>query len=143
MGLDMYLNKRVYFGGDFESTESTGSIKNRLGEHKANEISEVIKPAIYWRKANAIHKWFVDNIQDGNDDCNLYYVPYSKLMILKELCDKVLKDRDSASEILPASRGFFFGSYEYDDWYFENIELTSRELAKLSKENTYEYTSSW
>ena len=22
-----------------------------------------------WRKANAIHKWFVDNVQDGVDDC--------------------------------------------------------------------------
>lgn len=23
----------------------------------------------YWRKANHIHKWFVDCVQDGEDDC--------------------------------------------------------------------------
>ena len=30
------------------------------------------KEMLYWRKANAIHDWFVDNIQGGEDDCNAY-----------------------------------------------------------------------
>ena len=39
----------------------------------------------YWRKANAIHGWFVDNIQDGVDDQNEYYVSKEKLEELKKL----------------------------------------------------------
>ena len=143
MGLDMYLNERIYFGGNFRGTMPNGSIKNSVGRHNANEISEVIKPAVYWRKANAIHKWFVDNIQDGIDECDLYRVPYSKLMILKELCDEVLKNRDEAEELLPTFSGFFFGSTDYDEYYFEELERTSEELAKLSKDSSYEYSSCW
>jgi hypothetical protein len=43
----------------------------------------------YWRKANAIHKWFVDNVQDGKDDCGTYPVEESKLKELLEVCKKV------------------------------------------------------
>lgn len=39
----------------------------------------------YWRKANAIHKWFVDNVQNGEDDCGDYSVS-------KELLEKLLND---------------------------------------------------
>jgi hypothetical protein len=45
----------------------------------------------YWRKANAIHKWFVDNVQDGYDDCDYYEVTKEKL---KELLDACLKVRE-------------------------------------------------
>ncbi|RLB83158.1 MAG: hypothetical protein DRH15_05655, partial [Deltaproteobacteria bacterium] len=45
----------------------------------------------YWRKANAIHRWFVENVQDGNDDCERYYVPREKLKELKDLCQEVIK----------------------------------------------------
>lgn len=45
----------------------------------------------YWRKANHIHKWFVDNIQDGEDDC-LYHreVRKADLLDLLDTCEKVL-----------------------------------------------------
>ena len=39
----------------------------------------------YWRKANAIHKWFVDNVQNGEDDCGDYSVS-------KELLEELLND---------------------------------------------------
>ena len=34
----------------------------------------------YWRKANQIHKWFVDNVQDGVDDCGEYKVTKEQLI---------------------------------------------------------------
>lgn len=47
---------------------------------------EVGFEAGYWRKANQIHKWFVENVQEGEDDCKEYYVSREKL---KELLGKV------------------------------------------------------
>ena len=45
----------------------------------------------YWRKANQIHNWFVENVQDGVDDCN-YHNEVTKvdLEYLLSVCKKVL-----------------------------------------------------
>jgi hypothetical protein len=44
----------------------------------------------YWRKANQIHNWFVENVQDGNDDCKDYYVSRKQLEELRDTCKAVL-----------------------------------------------------
>lgn len=49
------------------------------------------KECHYWRKANAIHNFFVENVQDGNDDCGTYDVPKSVIEDLAERCDLVLQ----------------------------------------------------
>lgn len=43
-----------------------------------------------WRKANAIHKWFVDNVQDGVDDCGYYEVSREQLEELLNICKIVV-----------------------------------------------------
>lgn len=43
-----------------------------------------------WRKANHIHKWFVDNVQDGEDDCGTYEVTKEQLEELLDICKKVV-----------------------------------------------------
>lgn len=43
-----------------------------------------------WRKANHIHKWFVDNVQNGVDDCGYYEVTKENLETLLTICKKVL-----------------------------------------------------
>ena len=57
-------------------------------EHKYGHKS-LLKNAAYWRKANQIHNWFVENVQDGNDDCNCYEVTKEQLEELLEVCIKV------------------------------------------------------
>lgn len=45
----------------------------------------------YWRKANQIHQWFVDNIQDGVDDCGWHReVTEQDLKSLLDTCQTVL-----------------------------------------------------
>lgn len=45
----------------------------------------------YWRKANAIHKWFVDHVQDGEDDCEYHHeVTKEVLEQLRDVCKTVL-----------------------------------------------------
>lgn len=45
----------------------------------------------YWRKANAIHQWFVDHVQDGEDDCDYHNeVTKEDLEKLRNTCIEVL-----------------------------------------------------
>ena len=47
----------------------------------------------YWRKANAIHRWFVDHVQDGEDDCDWHReVTQSDLEELRDVCKEVLEN---------------------------------------------------
>jgi hypothetical protein len=101
----------------------------------------------YWRKANAIHDWFVQNCQDGNDDCRESYVSIEQLEELRKICQMVLDNHALASEYLPTTSGFFFGSTEYDEWYFQDlqstVEIIDNALSKIGDEWTFSYQSSW
>ena len=68
MGLDMYLTARRYLS-DYEEQErkiSEAIAKLELGNMNFR-IKEVSCDVGYWRKANAIHRWFVQNVQNGNE----------------------------------------------------------------------------
>lgn len=49
----------------------------------------IVEYLAYWRKANQIHTWFVNNVQDGNDDCDVYEVSKLELETLLDLCREV------------------------------------------------------
>ena len=51
---------------------------------------DVFEQVGYWRKANAIHRWFVQNVQAGVDDCGTYVVTREQLEQLKATCERVL-----------------------------------------------------
>ena len=52
----------------------------------------IIEQVGYWRKANEIHNWFVDNIQDGIDDCDYHNeVTEEMLELLRAICIAVIK----------------------------------------------------
>ena len=45
----------------------------------------------YWRKANAIHKWFVNHVQDGIDDCSYHReVTEEDLKKIINICKTIL-----------------------------------------------------
>lgn len=54
-------------------------------EKKYSDRYRIIKDIGYWRKANQIHDWFVNHVQDGEDDCH-YHNEVTK-EILEELLD--------------------------------------------------------
>jgi hypothetical protein len=141
MGLDMYLDKEVYL--PWADKEALPKLE-KLGFKGAKII---VLRGMYWRKANAIHAWFVDNVQGGNDDCGRYYVSRKELRQLLDTVNDVLEDNSKACELLPVRKGFFFGSYEYDRDYFHDLEATKeyldRELASNEDKYDYYYHSSW
>lgn len=162
MGLDMYLTAERYLwsfpedGADAKLGNAIGAMFSELPS--SMKIQTVKAELASWRKANAIHKWFVDNVQEGTDDCGSYHVRWDQLSQLRELCKQVIANPDLASKLLPAQSGFFFGATDYDEWYFnklaytvEVIDLIDTELmTETSQDGTsryskwdISYTSSW
>lgn len=139
MGLDMYLEARRYVSGYKHSGEEENELFRQIvdavdmGEIHDERFATVSVNVAYWRKANAIHDWFVREVQDGEDDCKTYFVSREKLMELEELCRRVVQsgEPDVAKELLPTASGFFFGDTSYDEYYFEQIEWTAQRLAEL------------
>jgi len=148
MGLDMYLTKQIYVGANYAFNEVKGEINlTKHGEKIDIDLSKVTyitEEVAYWRKANQIHNWFVEHVQNGNDDCGTYYVSIEQIQELVKTCKLILENRDTelARELLPTCSGFFFGNTDYDDDYFEDLENTVDQLDGL-EEADYEYHSSW
>lgn len=158
MGLDMYLEARKFVSGydfrsldeqnEYEEVISSIGISRKDIPAGASPIATVSVGVGYWRKANQIHDWFVQNVQGGEDDCKSYFVSREQLAELKELCKEVLADHSKAEKLLPPSSGFFFGSTDYDEWYYKDLENTVEMLEKIFGNSAYEgfdfqYQSSW
>ena len=142
MGLDMYLIRR----------------KKDL---KSKDYWDFDKEEIYWRKANAIHKFFCDNGEEIEEEI-IYKISKESLQELLNKCIEVLQkaiakdgkiqngsqykngewepimqdgkyivNEEEIADILPTQSGFFFGSTNYDEYYLEDIEYTKKELEKL------------
>lgn len=93
MGLDMYLTKRTYIGNKHNTPEDQTKITQPKKETKIKQerIQYIIEEVGYWREANAIHQWFVNNVQDKEDDCEEYTVSPEQLQILLDTVNTVLK----------------------------------------------------
>lgn len=119
-------------------------------EHKY-PVKSIIQEVGYWRKANHIHKWFVNNVQDGIDDCDYHReVTKEDLEKLLTICEEIKSNDDFtvAMEKLPTTSGFFFGGTEYDEWYMYAIEETIKICKKVLEETDFGtemiyYRSSW
>ena len=111
--------------------------------------SRIMEQVGYWRKANAIHKWFVDNIQDGEDDCCYHReVTQEDLEELRDICNEILCNPDVAEDRLPTQDGFFFGDTQYNEWYIEDLRTTIDIIDEVLKTTDFEkemvyYVSSW
>lgn len=147
-------------------------------------MTTFFKEIARWRKANMIHKWFIDKCASGIDNCKRFKVSKDQIYDLfldcckvfellpkekfKKMCEDVnaFYDENSdklpydelekglkqfttqidfslyakqASEILPTKSGFFFGSTDYDFWYFEEIKNTITILDKVLSETDWEH----
>lgn len=153
MGLDMYLNARRHFwrdGDDRKKKAIAGlfpELANRKGRWDAGSpVSSIGIDVGYWRKANAIHDWFVREVQGGEDKCRPHHVGREQLEELRDTCQKVLDNREQAAELLPTASGFFFGGTDYDEYYFESLEHTIKiidDALTLPDSWDFEYQSSW
>ena len=159
MGLDMYLYAKKFVSSSSWGTEDNKKKVKSIArlmkgpkfiedEEYSLQFSEVkLQKIAYWRKANQIHKYFVDKCAGGKDECQDTYVEREHLEDLLNRCETVMKDRSRAEELLPSQSGFFFGSTEYDEWYYQDLEYTIPILKKILKDAPkdweFEYRASW
>jgi hypothetical protein len=153
MGLDMYLYKKTNLGSSRWSEGKTDSaiiIRNGKVDDtiKPDRVVEVTEEIMYWRKANHIHRWFIQWCAEGVDECQEVYVPHDKLAQLVHACIKVLNNHALSEQLLPTTSGFFFGSTEYDEHYYgslkELVDTLEPELKEELGENSYYiYRASW
>ena len=154
MGLDMYLTKKIWIK-NYLGTKEEDLIKVTITKNgepmkgiNSGKIQEVLEEVAYWRKFNALHIWFVNNIQNSVDDCGEYHLSKQNVVKLLSTLKQVDTDNSKAEELLPAVGGFFFGGTHYDGWYFENvkrsIEIFEEVLQNIEIPNSYYYySSSW
>ncbi len=152
MGLDMYLTKRTFVRRHyFQSPERQYQVTVTRGgaptHIKPDRVRTVEEEVAYWRKANQIHRWFVEHVQGGDDDCRPYDVSRGQLQSLLDTVQAVLAKPETADQQLPTREGFFFGSTEYDGYYFDDLKGTERMLAEILNEPEDDgwlvYQSSW
>jgi len=163
MGLDMYLMKARKVFRDGQKVDIASLYPDSLKEDDEG-LCEFLKPyetrsqygfasytdeVGYWRKTNQIHNWFVNNVQDGEDDCRTTLVEKEELQELLDTCKKV-RDGGINTKLafLPRATGFFFGSGEYDELYDEQIKNTISILEKVLENTDWDleeiyYSSSW
>ena len=143
---------------------------------KPQRISYVVEELMYWRKANQIHGWFCANGSEEIQEVK-YLLTKTDLEVLMETCKSVLEvinksqkkvvqvvggwkdgkeymvdkevydNEDVIKDLLPPTEGFFYGAYEIDEWYKQNIEETlnflQEELPNCEEDDEFEYYASW
>jgi hypothetical protein len=143
MGLDMYLSKKRYLSADERREVRITGLHPEVAVEK---VECIVEAAGYWRKANAIHRWFVEHVQDGRDDCRPYEVSRAQLAALLEAVDEALDDPKRAAETLPTQPGFFFGSVAYDAGYWFDLAETRRMVnaaLRADEDAAFIYQASW
>lgn len=146
MGLDMYLNAQRYFSEYQPESKALAEEVSKIVGNPKQRVNYVTLEAAYWRKANQIHNWFVENVQEGKDDCSPYWVSREQLQTLLDLCLEVKANPEKAEDLLPTSSGFFFGGTSYDQYYMDQIDNTIDQLSDvLALPDVWylEYQASW
>lgn len=84
---------------------------------------------LYFRKVNFLFK-FCEN-QDILIDERFAYVTKDIALDLIDRCKKVIAHHSLAKKLLPTQSGFFFGSTEYNDTYFEDVQDVLEQFEKF------------
>lgn len=150
MGLDMYLYAEKFVSNAEyrkEQDKFSAIIKALNADTFAKDHAIVELEVAYWRKANAIHGWFVQHAEA--DDCSPIYFTREQIAELLGICKQLLldKDEEQAEELLPPTAGFFFGTYEIDEWYWQSVEQTAtildEILTNVPEDWSFKYQASW
>lgn len=163
MGLDMYLDVSRYvgtYGEDEIHRDLMEFVNSRMVSSPVPERTDGLRSctvsvaALYWRKANAIHNWFVEHVQDGIDECQTTEVDEESLQQLVDVCSDVLGELNQyfeeahsndewnvvevpadvverVEEMLTPRSGFFFGSTDIDLRYYRQVKYTHDRLTEL------------
>jgi len=163
MGLDMYLSEERYFS-NYDHAEE----KERARAHSV-ALAAGFDPALldrngsvtaavniaYWRKAHWLHEWFVNNIQNGEDNCGSHSVELEHLKEILDGCRAIMVFRATASiaDAEECMNDSFPCQYPHGEWIWESVQDTIDQLQlivdRAEREEgdgiwrEYIYRSSW
>ena len=170
MGLDMYLYGERYISRNYsdDPIATSNALLTTLKELDLLDDDAIEKENIYgysakvvvkyWRKAWPIHRWFVENVQNGEDNCGEYRVQTDALQQLLSDCQAVLSAKDdpdiahdTAWAYIPPSENLEYNAFEDPreaEYYYYHIERTAKVLKHLLTDKKFEdydfyYSSSW
>ena len=92
----------------------------------------------YWRKANAIHGWFVRELADGVDECQPIQVSKEDLLRLREACATALTNRHQAVPVAESSRSRSFEVQEGVNPLEQLYEMMKMETTLAVMEKQFE-----
>jgi len=108
MGLDMWLSRKK----------------------RADEMIESADvDLVYWRKANAIHAWFTQGVEE--DNCARIPVSIEQVKELQKLCKDVVLGVEKPEDALPTKAGFFWGDTNMGKYYTEMLKMTVKDLDEV------------
>ena len=144
MGLDQwFFIRHENYVSEYSTTEPIEYPKDMpsYGYKSIEHITDY--KAGYLRKANAIQYWIENHFES---DTNIE-ISVEHLKQLVNTCVEVLDDNSKAPELLPTMAGFFFGSLDYDEYYFYCLKETVEFLVPIInfieqkyKEKDYNWT---
>lgn len=145
MGLDIYFHKAKRT--EWERFQNELSDYENLPENKQDEVENPYRTfnpqeVGYFRKVNFLMSFFN---YDGN--CEYKEIAREELQALRDACEEIsemkpikvevhkypyggvtevkeysLADQERCAELLPTQSGFFFGSTDYNEWYFADVK---------------------
>ena len=104
------------------------------------ELFHVSDTERYYCKANQIQNYFEERFyEDGNDcDSDEYDNVVTKIddLTIDDIIariNNIESNKETAKEEFPTTEGFFYGSTEYDEFYFETNNEFKSDLIELQK----------
>ncbi len=101
----------------------------------------------YLRKNNVLRGYLINNSTvEDEDNCIEREIEIETIQKLEEDCLKVIKNPDLAEKILPIKEGFFFGTYDYDEWYWtliNDLYGISKQINELPNVSRIVYSDWW
>ena len=159
MGLDCYLYRETfvdYDGYDKKTDEFVQptvtlkykNTKNKRLHNRTFKPAYIVEEVGYWRKANHIHRYFVEKCGGGIDECQRIDVSFEDLLKLKNICQKIIQEANEtanwdimAEKLLPTQHGFFFGGVEYDSYYLDDCKRLVDIVNQLEKDSSDSFSS--
>jgi hypothetical protein len=159
MGLDMYLNRVIYMSGNSIEEKSITAKTTYITPAEyfsidTENIQEISVQILYWRKSNWLHAWF-NEVLGGVDNCEKCRVPEEVLIDLSDKLAIAILTVDPT--VFKPSEGFFFGSTEIDEYYWDDLKETLKiikpiaddlkkpfeERDSINKRSSFTYEASW
>lgn len=88
----------------------------------------------YFRKVNQLRGYMVNVLGMAADaDCEYFKITRADLEDILDRAERIKSNPKLAEELLPTEPGFFFGSYDYDEYYLEENDLIISDLRTILK----------